>query len=110
MTKALPLPVRLAVESGISTCSFDAFHEAAEGLLGHPIWTHEFAMEETWDYLRVALAARDEGVPFRRRRRADPVTTLRELVPNKPVLTVNARTGEVRRVPEYDPREAARHG
>lgn len=45
-------------------CDFTDFHAFAENILGHPIFTHEFADEQTWTDLRAAFEVRLlEGVP-----------------------------------------------
>jgi hypothetical protein len=51
-TKNFPTEVLLSLASGITLCGFSEIHEAAEFVLGHPIWTHEFAIRATFDTLR----------------------------------------------------------
>lgn len=48
--------------------SFDEVHEAAEFVLGHPIWTHEFAERNLWDRLADACLRQYPTLP----RRGDP--------------------------------------
>lgn len=44
--------------TGVACGPFSDIHEKAESLLGHPVWTHEFANKELMAALREA--ARDE--------------------------------------------------
>lgn len=34
---------------------FSVFHGFAEKRVGHPIWTHEFALDSTWKELKAAV-------------------------------------------------------
>jgi hypothetical protein len=43
MTKTFPVHVVAGLTTGMSLGSFGDIHECAEFVLGHPIWTHEFA-------------------------------------------------------------------
>lgn len=38
--------------TGISCGPFGDVHELAEELMGHPIWTHQFADEKVWGVLK----------------------------------------------------------
>lgn len=58
-------------------CPFDVFHEAVEAWLGRPVWTHEFADTQ-------ALIDEKEG----KRRVEDPITSLRRVAPDKPIIVV----------------------
>ena len=89
-TEHVPPDVRLTIESGIGCGDFRDFHKWAEKLLGHPIWTHEFAIEEVWDDLKIALAAWDEGEPYQQGRKAGPVETLMKIAGNKPIIVGTA--------------------
>lgn len=40
--------------TGYLMCEFDKVHEYIEKKLGRPVWTHEFAFEETWEEIRKA--------------------------------------------------------
>lgn len=46
------------IATGRLFCRMDVFHPYAEWLLDRPIFTHEFALEETWDALRRAFEER----------------------------------------------------
>jgi hypothetical protein len=47
----------VSLTSGKLLSAFADMHEAAEHVLGHPVWTHEFASRETWDRLRATVLA-----------------------------------------------------
>jgi len=89
------LAVKLTLESGISCCPFGDMHREAERLLGHPIWTHEFGMTETWEDILIALAAEDEGAFYHPRRLLGPIDTLRLMAPDKPIIAIDADTRAV---------------
>lgn len=38
-------------------------HEAAEFLMGHPVWTHEFASEPLWDLMKAKLLEQHPDIP-----------------------------------------------
>jgi|SRR5208282_1036398 len=42
-TKEYPTAVIASISSGVMLCKLSDLHEAAEYLMGHPIWTHHFA-------------------------------------------------------------------
>lgn len=46
--REFPTEVIASISSGILLCSFSEMHEAAEFLMGHPIWTHHFASPDIW--------------------------------------------------------------
>lgn len=41
-TRDFPTPVVASMTTGILLCDFSAVSEAAEFLMGHPIWTHQY--------------------------------------------------------------------
>jgi hypothetical protein len=43
--------------------SFSAFHEAAEYLMGHPIWTHHFADKQLTADMQALVAKQCPGMP-----------------------------------------------
>ena len=57
MTKTFPANVIAGLYTGISLGPFEDIHEAAEHLMGHPIWTHEFAVKGLWEAMRKKLEA-----------------------------------------------------
>lgn len=42
-TRDFPTAVIASLATGVLLCQFGDMHEAAEYLMGHPIWTHHFA-------------------------------------------------------------------
>lgn len=42
-TREFPTAVIASITTGIMLCPFGDMHEAAEFVMGHPIWTHHFA-------------------------------------------------------------------
>lgn len=80
--------VKISLETGIVTCEFREMHKWAEKIIGHPIWTHEFAMDDTWLDLKIGLVLYDEGYPRSDIPRHHPLQTLREVAPDKPVIGV----------------------
>jgi hypothetical protein len=44
-----------SISTGKLLCEFGKMHEAAEYLMGHPIWTHQFASEQFWARMRQAV-------------------------------------------------------
>lgn len=53
-----PLDVLCAASEGIGTGrAFSEVHRLAEHVLGHPIWTHEFAEHEPWQRMAAAVHA-----------------------------------------------------
>lgn len=75
----------LSIESGILCApDFGTFHEYVEKLLGHPVWTHEFAMPETLLDMKIALLSGRKT-----ERTQSPIDTLLQLVPKeKKVIAV----------------------
>lgn len=49
------LRIILSLSEGILLTEFSIMHEAAEFLLGHPIWTHEFASKDLWKIMRASV-------------------------------------------------------
>lgn len=44
-TREFPTAVIASLTTGVLLCEFSKMHEAAEYVMGHPIWTHHFADE-----------------------------------------------------------------
>lgn len=38
--------------TGVLMCDFSDVHKYIEEKLGHPVWTHDLAYQETWDLVR----------------------------------------------------------
>jgi hypothetical protein len=62
-TRDFPTAVIASLSSGISLCEFSKLHEAAEYLMGHPIWTHHFADPELWSDMQQTIAEQCPGMP-----------------------------------------------
>ena len=58
-------------------CPMEVFHRAVETWLGRPVWTHEFADPQ-------ALIDEKAG----KRKAEDPITSLKRIAPNKPIIAV----------------------
>jgi hypothetical protein len=61
--REFPSPVIASLSSGILLCEFGAMHEAAEYLMGHPIWTHHFADKSLLAAIRKAIDEQCPGMP-----------------------------------------------
>lgn len=64
-TREFPTEVVATIATGFMLCDFSAMHEAAEFLMGHPIWTHHFADSELLTSMRAAIAEQCPGMPTR---------------------------------------------
>lgn len=63
-TRDFPSPVIASLSSGVMLCkSFGEIHEAAEYLMGHPIFTHHFADKTLWGEMQRAIAEQCPGMP-----------------------------------------------
>jgi hypothetical protein len=62
-TREFPTAVIASLSSGILLCDFGAMHEAAEFLMGHPIWTHHFASKELWQEMQRTILAQHPEMP-----------------------------------------------
>jgi hypothetical protein len=62
MKKTLKVSALLCLSTGKSFGPFDEMHEAAEWVMGGPIWTHEFASPELWKTMRENVLAQFPGM------------------------------------------------
>ena len=62
-TRDYPVAVIASLSSGVLLCDFSKMHEAAEFLMGHPIWTHHFADKGLWGEMQKTIAAQCPGMP-----------------------------------------------
>lgn len=64
--RAFPALVLASITTGVSLQEggLSPVHEAAEHILGHPVWTHEFADQAVWTKLRDAIREHHPGLPF----------------------------------------------
>jgi len=57
MEREFSTAILLSLTGGTLLCKFDKMHEAAEFVLGHSVWTHEFGDLPTVNRLRNAVLA-----------------------------------------------------
>lgn len=64
-TRDFPTLVIASLSSGVLLVErgFSAIHEAAEYLMGHPIWTHHFANKELWHEMQRTVLEQCPGMP-----------------------------------------------
>jgi hypothetical protein len=60
-TKEFSTVAIASLSSGTLLCKFGEVHEAAEFLMGHPIWTHHFA--ELWHDIQRTILAQHPSMP-----------------------------------------------
>ena len=54
-TRSFPTPVLASLSTGVLLCNFSDMHEAAEYLMGHPVWSHEFGSRGSVDNMKAKL-------------------------------------------------------
>lgn len=62
-TRGFPTAVLASISTGIMLCDFGQMHEAAEFLMGHPIFTHHFASKDLANEMRAAVLEQCPGMP-----------------------------------------------
>ena len=62
-TRDFPTAVIASLSTGVLLCQFEEMHEAAEYLMGHPIWTHHFADKGLWKEMQRTIAEQCPGMP-----------------------------------------------
>ena len=64
--KAFPALTLACITTGVALMegAMSPMHEAAEHILGHPVWTHEFADKAVWTKLREAIRQHHPHLPF----------------------------------------------
>lgn len=64
--KSFPALVLASITTGTALMEgvMSPMHEAAEHILGHPVWTHEFADKTVWTKLREAIREHHPRLPF----------------------------------------------
>lgn len=63
-TRDFPTAVIASISSGVLLCKFSDMHEAAEFLMGHPIWTHHFASKDLWKEMQKTILEQCPGMPI----------------------------------------------
>lgn len=64
-TKDFPTAIMASITTGVLLVDggFSQMHEAAEWLMGHPIWTHHFASKELCGEMRRTALEQCPGLP-----------------------------------------------
>lgn len=64
-TRNFPTDVIASISTGVLLCEggFSAMHEAAEYLMGHPIWTHHFADKGLWGEMQKTILEQCPEMP-----------------------------------------------
>lgn len=62
-TRDFPTRVIASLTCGIMLCEFGLMHEAAEFVMGHPIWTHHFADRTLAGEMKKTILAQCPGMP-----------------------------------------------
>ena len=62
-TRDFSTAVIASLSTGVLLCKFDEMHEAAEFLMGHPIWTHHFADKTLCAEMRKMISEQCPGMP-----------------------------------------------
>ncbi len=62
-TREFPTAVIASISSGVLLCDFGKMHEAAEFLMGHPIWTHHFGDKTLCTEMKRIIAEQCPGMP-----------------------------------------------
>jgi hypothetical protein len=61
-TRDFPTAVIASISTGVLLCEFSKMHEAAEFLMGHPIWTHHFADKGLWQEMQKTILEQCPGM------------------------------------------------
>lgn len=59
-----PTAVIASISSGVLLCKFSELQEAAEYLMGHPIWTHHFGSKDLWKQMQRTVLAQCPAMPI----------------------------------------------
>ena len=62
-TRDFPTAVIASLSTGTLLCKFGDMHEAAEFLVGHPIWTHHFASKPLWEAMQRSILEQCPWMP-----------------------------------------------
>lgn len=63
-TRDFTTAVIASLSSGVLLCNFSDMHEAAEYLMGHPIWTHQFGDKALWHEMQRTILEQCPGMPI----------------------------------------------
>ena len=62
-TKDFSTAAIASISTGRLLCKFPELHEAAEWLMGHPIWTHHFGSEQLTEDMKKAVLRQFPNMP-----------------------------------------------
>lgn len=62
-TRDFPTAVIASLSTGVLLCKFGEMHEAAEYLMGHPIWSHHFGSKKLRHEMQRAVIEQCPGMP-----------------------------------------------
>lgn len=62
-TRDFPTAVIASISTGVLLCNFGDMQEAAEYLMGHPIWTNHFASKTLCDEMQRTVLEQCPGMP-----------------------------------------------
>lgn len=62
-TREFPTAAIASITTGVMLCKFGDMHEAAEFVMGHPIWTHHFADKTLNEEMRKTVLAQLPEMP-----------------------------------------------
>lgn len=63
-TRDFPTAVIASMSTGVLLCKMSDMHEAAEFLMGHPIWTHHFGSADLWKEMQRTVLEQCPGMPI----------------------------------------------
>lgn len=63
-TRDFPVAVIASISTGVLLCKFSDMHEAAEYLMGHPIWTHQFGSRDFCKEMQRTIVGQCPGMPL----------------------------------------------
>lgn len=64
-TREFPTAVIASLTTGVMLVeNFSLLHEAAEYLMGHPIWTHHFASKDLWHEMQKTVLEQCPDMPM----------------------------------------------
>ena len=62
-TRDFPTAVIASLATGVLLCEFGKMHEAAQYLMGHPIWSHQFGDREFNGEIKRTISEQCPGMP-----------------------------------------------
>lgn len=63
-TRDFPVEVIASISTGVLLCQFGEMQEAAEYLMGHPIWTHHFGDKGLCEEMQKTVIEQCPGIPI----------------------------------------------